>query len=67
MNKHKIGYNFHYPFSIDQLKVFKNKFNKNKFKNSNKLARNGISLPIDPNLSKRQIKFIIKKINTFNN
>ena len=31
------------------------------------LLKNGISLPIDPNLSKRQIGFIIKKINTFNN
>ena len=67
LNKYKIGYNFHYPFSIDQLKVFKKKFGKNKFKNSNNLARNGISLPIDPNLTKNQIKFIIKKINTFNN
>ena len=67
LDKHKIGYNFHYPFSINQLKVFKNKFNNNEFKNSIKLAKNGISLPIDPNLNKRQIGFIIKKINSFNN
>lgn len=66
LDKNKIGYGFHYPFSINQLKVFKNKFNNNKFKNSNKLAKNGISLPIDPNLSNNQVEFIIKKINSYN-
>ena len=66
LDKNKIGYNFHYPFSIDQLKVFRGKFSKNKFKNAHRLAKNGISLPIDPNLTKNQIKFIIKKINSYN-
>ena len=65
--KNKIGYNFHYPFSIDQLKVFKNTFRKKTFINSNKLAKNGISLPIDPNLTKNEVTYIIKKINSFNN
>ncbi len=66
LDKNKIGYGFHYPFSINQLKVFKNKFDNNKFKNSDRLAKNGISLPIDPNLTNNQVEFIIKKINSYN-
>jgi len=65
LDKHKIGYGFHYPFSINQLKVFRNKFKNNEFKNSNKLAKNGISLPIDPNLSNKQLNYIVNKINSF--
>ena len=66
LDKNKIGYGFHYPFSINQLKVFKNKFDNNKFKNSDRLAKNGISLPIDPNLTNNQVEFVIKKINSYN-
>tara|TARA_Y100001970_G_scaffold267231_1_gene356886 strand:- start:1282 stop:2382 length:1101 start_codon:yes stop_codon:yes gene_type:complete len=65
LNKHKIEYGFHYPFSINQLNVFKNKFKNNEFRNSNKLAKNGISLPIDPNLSNKQLNYIVNKINSF--
>ena len=64
-NKLNIQYGFHYPFSINQLhavrKIFKNKT----FKNSEVLANQGISLPIDPNLKKNEIKKIIKVINNF--
>ena len=66
LRKYKIGYGFHYPFSINQLKVFKKRYKDKEFKNSNKLARDGISLPIDPNLTKKQIGFIINKINSYN-
>ena len=65
LNKHKIGFGFHYPFSINQLNVFKNRFKNNEFKNSNKLAKNGISLPIDPNLTNKQLNYIVNKINSF--
>jgi len=65
LDKNDIQYGFHYPYSIDQLKVFKNKFKKNSFKNSNYLAKNGISLPIDPNLTNKQLNYIVNKINSF--
>ena len=65
LDKNKIQYGFHYPYSIDQLKVFKNKFKKNYYINSNNLAKNGISLPIDPNLTLKQLNYIVNKINSF--
>ena len=65
LDKNKIQYGYHYPFSIDQLKVFKNKFRKNFYKNSNNLAKKGLSLPIDPYLTKKQLKYIVNKINSF--
>ncbi len=67
LKKNKIGYGFHYPYSINQLKVFKNKFKNDQYKNSNRLAKQGISLPIDPNLTTNQVNYIIKKINSFDN
>jgi len=41
--------------------VFKNK----KFVNAENIARYGISLPIDPNLTKKNILKIIKVLNSF--
>jgi dTDP-4-amino-4,6-dideoxygalactose transaminase len=61
----KIQFGFHYPKSINQLKVFKKFFKNCHYKNSENLAKFGISLPIDPNLSKKQIHFIVKTINSY--
>ena len=65
LQKSKIQYGFHYPFAIHQLKVFKNYFNGEKFPNAEILSKNGISIPIDPNLTKKEISFIINKLNNF--
>ena len=62
--KNNIQYGFHYPKSINQLEVFKKKYKKQKFKNAEKLAKNGISLPIDPNLKKNDIKRVVDLINS---
>ena len=51
-NTNNIQYGFHYPKSINQLDVFKFKFRNERFINSEKLAKEGISLPIDTNLKK---------------
>ena len=59
----KIQYGFHYPYPIHKLKVFKNYFKAQKFKNSETLAKEGISLPIDPNLSNKEVSIIINTIN----
>ena len=40
-------------------------FIKQKFPNSEQIAKYGISIPIDPNLNKNQISYIINKINSF--
>ena len=65
LNKKKIQYGFHYPYAIHQLSVFKRKFKNKIFVNAEKLAKNSISLPVDPNLSKKELNFIIKTLNEF--
>ena len=50
-------------YPIHKLKVFKNYFKAQKFKNSEILAKEGISLPIDPNLSNKEVSIIINTIN----
>ena len=65
LDKKKIQYGFHYPKSIHELEVFKKKDIGKKFPNSELISKNGISLPIDPNLSMKDLKFICKNINEF--
>ena len=47
------------------MKYYKDNFKKLKFKNAEKLASECLSLPIDPMLKKKEIEFIINKINNF--
>jgi len=65
LKKAKIQYGFHYPYAIHQLDALKKYFQKEKFPNSEMLAKYGISIPIDPNLSKKEINYIIGKLNSF--
>ena len=61
--KKGIEFGFHYPFAIHQLKIFKKQFKNKKFKNAERIAKEGISIPIDPNLSKKNIEIIIRTLN----
>ena len=65
LNEKKIQYNFHYPFAIHQLQIFKNYFKKEKYINAERLAREGISIPIDPNLTMRDVTIIVDTLNKF--
>ena len=65
LKKAKIQYGFHYPFAVHQLGAFKKYFKNEKFPNSEILAKYGISIPIDPNLSKKDINYIIGQLNRF--
>ena len=65
LRKAKIQYGFHYPFAVHQLGAFKKYFKNEKFPNSEILAKYGISIPIDPNLSKKDINYIIGQLNRF--
>ena len=65
LNDSGIQYGFHYPFAIHQLKIFKKFFKKNHFKNAEQLAKDGISIPIDPNLSMKDMHYIIQTLNEF--
>ena len=66
LSKNKIPFGRHYPFPIHKLKAVKNLFLKEKFPNSELLAKKGISLPIDPLLKLRDIKKICNVLNKFN-
>jgi len=65
LKKNKIQYGFHYPYPIHKLEALKKIFKNNKFKNAERLANEGISLPIDPNLTKSDQKKIVKVLNSF--
>lgn len=65
LKKNKIQYGFHYPKSINQIEALKHVFKNKKFVNAENIARYGISLPIDPNLTKKNILKIIKVLNSF--
>ena len=60
-----IQYGFHYPYAIHQLNAFKKYFKKERFPNSEMLSKYGISIPIDPNLKKNEISYIINKLNKY--
>mgnify|MGYP006075910985 FL=1 len=62
-NKQGIQYGFHYPSAVHQLKVFKNVYANQNYKNSERLAKEGISIPIDPNLTKKNIRDIVQILN----
>ena len=65
LKKYKIQYGFHYPQAIHQLKILRKMFSKQSFINSEKIAKFAISIPIDPNLTKKKVSYIIDKINNF--
>ncbi len=65
LNNKKIQYGFHYPYAVHQLSVFKKRFSNKRFENAEILAKNSISLPIDPNLSKKELNYIVKSLNEF--
>ena len=65
MNKNKIQTGIHYPHTINQMKYFKDNFKNIKFPNAEILAKECVSLPIDPMLNKNEIDFVIKKINNY--
>ena len=65
MNKNKIETSLHYPHTINQMKFYKNNFKKIKFPNAENLAKECVSLPIDPMLKKNEIDYIVKIINNF--
>ena len=65
LKKTNIQYGFHYPYAIHELQAFRRYFKNEKFPNSEMLSKYGISIPIDPNLTKKQISYVINKLNSF--
>lgn len=65
LNKNKIPFGFHYPYSINRLKAFKYYCSDKNLNVANQIGKTCVSLPIDPNLKKIQIKYIVDKINKY--
>ena len=63
--KSQIPFGYHYPYSIHNLKAIKNFCKDKNFKNSLLISSRCVSLPIDPNLTRNQLKYITNKINLF--
>ena len=65
LKKNNIPFGRHYPQSLNQLSAVKKMFIGEKFKNAEKLAKFGTSIPINPLLKKNDLKLICKIINKF--
>ena len=65
LEKNNIQFGLHYPVSINKLNCFKNIFKNQNFYNSEYIASNCLSIPIDPNLSFGDQKKICSILNSY--
>ncbi len=63
--KKKIPFGFHYPYALNQIHALRKFFKNQKYPNAEKIASQGISLPIDPNLRNKDLRKVVKVINSF--
>ena len=66
LRKKNIPYGRHYPFPLHKLNAVKKLFKNKNFKNSEELAKHGVSLPVNPLLSDKEILNICNILNKFN-
>ena len=64
LEKNNIQTNIHYPLSINKHKALK-KFVKGKYLNAEKYAEECVSIPIHPLLKNKELKKIVKVLNSF--
>lgn len=66
LDRNKISTIIHYPIPLHKTKAYKNyNYKKDELKNSETLAREIISLPNFPGMTKKQIDFVCRKISEF--
>ena len=65
LKKNNIQYGIHYPKSINKLNCFKKIFKNKNYTNSEFIASNCLSLPIDPMLTLRDQKRIVTVLNKY--
>ena len=66
MTKNKIETGLHYPHTINQMKFYRKFFRKKEsFPNAEILAKECVSLPIDPMLKKSEINYVVEVINNY--
>ena len=65
LSSKKISCIMHYPYSLNNLKAFKNKVKKVKLKSSERWAKECISLPIHPNLKLNDARRVVDEIKKY--
>jgi dTDP-4-amino-4,6-dideoxygalactose transaminase len=65
LSKKNIPYGRHYPYPIHKLTALKKLYKNQVYKNSEELASQCISLPIDPLLKNKDIMYICDTINSY--
>jgi dTDP-4-amino-4,6-dideoxygalactose transaminase len=65
LSKNYIPYGFHYPYPINKLHALKKMFKNEKYPNAEKLGKECVSLPMDPNLNIANLKKITRVLNSF--
>lgn len=67
LEKKNIQTNIYYPFAINKHNALKKIFKKKKFIQAETYSKNSIAIPICSSLTKKQINYVIKIINSFKN
>ena len=67
LGKKGISCQMHYPYSLNKLKAFRNKFKKTRLKNAELWANQCLSLPIYPNLKMKDLLYIVNQVKKFFN
>ena len=65
LSKKNIPYGRHYPYPVHKLTALKKLYKNQVYKNSEELASQCISLPIDPLLKKKDIQYICDVVNSY--
>ena len=64
LNENQIQFGQHYPESINKIKAVKKIFKNQSYPNAEYIAKFGLSIPIDPNLNKKEMNKICSVLNT---
>ena len=65
LKENNIQFGIHYPVSINKLNCFSKKFKKQLYPNAEQISAECLSLPIDPNLSLKDLNKICSVLNNF--
>ena len=65
LDKKRIQTNIYYPFSINTHMALKKFFINDNFSQAEKFAKRSLVLPICSTLTKKQIEYVVKSVNSF--
>ena len=65
LDKKKIQTNIYYPFSINTHKALKKFFINDNFSQAEKFSKRSLVLPICSTLTKKQLEYVVKSVNSF--